>query len=183
MFIAPLKYPKKIPEILYYHKTQGTYRQNNLYNMLSTKTGKKHGFLVTWVKNSNLKDYYEGNCLFIGFIITSPTRNGFGEKLLNFAKQLSKKDKCNGHIQLWADGSFMPQNVPHLFYRKNGFSTLDEKIDKKMDKFIKSGKDATHKDFPNMPMFYPAPDKYPTPKTHKKPSIFSKVKDFFKKIF
>jgi hypothetical protein len=59
--------------------------------MLSTKTGKKQGFLVTWVKNSNLKDYYEGNCLFIGFIITSPTGNGYGEKLQILQNSLVKK--------------------------------------------------------------------------------------------
>lgn len=182
MRIAPFKYPKKIPEILYYHKTQGTRQKNNLYNMLSTKTGEKHGFLVTCIKNNSIKDYYEGNHLFIGFIIASPMGNGFGEKLLNFAKQLSKKNECNGHIQLWADGSFTPNSVPHLFYRKNGFSTLDKKQDELMDKFIRWGKPATYKDFPNMKMYYPAPEKYPEVE-NKTPSTWTRIKNFVKRIF
>ena len=182
MLTTPLKYPKKIPEILYYHKKQGTIRQNNLYNMLSTETGKKHGFLATWVENNKIKDYYEGKLLFIGFIATTPRRNGYGQKIIDFAKNLAKKEDCNGHIQLYADGSFTQDDIPHLFYRKNGFSTLDKKLDKKMDKFIKSGKVATHKDFSNMPMYYPAPDKYPIPEGYK-PNIFSRIKDFFRNIF
>ena len=167
MLTTPLKYPKKIPEILYYHKKQGTRYQNNLYNMLSTETGGKHGFLVTQVKNNKVKDYYEGNHLFIGFIVTAPQENGYGQKILNFAKNLAKKDGCNGHIQLFADGSFTPNSVPHLFYRKNGFSTLDKKQDELMDKFIKMGKRATQSDFPNMPMYYPAPKKYPVQEEYK----------------
>ena len=51
-----------------------------------------------------------------------------------------------------------------------------------MDKFIKMGKKATHRDFPNMPMYYPAPETYPVQEEYKQ-SIFTKIKKFFKNLF
>ena len=58
-------------------------------------------------------------------------------------------------MTLKADGSYMPQKIPHIFYRKFGFSTFDKKTDKNLDKFIANNLNATSNDFPCLLMHYP----------------------------
>lgn len=179
MQIAPLKYPHKIPDILFYNKTSGQY---NLFNMLSLKLNKKVGFMVLQKANTFVENYYQGKCLFLNFISSFPKEQGFGQIMLDFAKNIAKQDECNGHIILKADSSLSPNKIPHLFYRKNDFTTLDSKIDKKMDKFIKQGKIATHKDFPSTIMYYPAPEKYSRNRSSKL-TFVQKIQKIFQNIF
>ena len=91
---------------------------------------------------------------------------------IDFAKKYSERNGCNGHILLKATSIY--ENTPHLFYRKQGFSTLDPEIDKKMDKFIKSGIEASSLDFRDMLMFYPPK------KEDEKKNILQKIIDFLK---
>ena len=184
MFIPPLKYPKKIPEVLFYHKRTGPKGAKfpyDLYNMLSTKKGTKNGFMVLQATETPVENYCSGRSLRINFIISAPQYNGYGQKMIDLVKNISKKG-YNGHIQLKADGSYTPNKIPHLFYRKNGFSTLDKKLDAKMDMFLKWGKDATTKDFPDVMMYYPAPEKYP-PQNEYRLSLFERLRNLFRKLF
>ena len=180
MQVPPLKYPKNIPDNLFYHVKSGRNGQYDLFNMFSLKTGKKNGFLVLQKGRHTVDNYYSGNTTFINFIASFPTGNGYGQIMLDFAKNFAKRNGSNGHLALKADPSFLPQKIPHLFYRKNGFTTLDKKLDKKMDSFLKKGKIATYKDFPCLVMYYPDPkivnkpkDKYP---------FFTKIKNFLTKM-
>lgn len=182
MKFPPLKYNPKIPNALFYHRKSGPEKQYDLYNLATMNTGKKNGFLVLQKAGINIENYYQGRILFINYISSSPMYNGYGEIMLNFAKKIAKKNNCNGHIILKSDTTFSPNQIPHLFYRKNGFTSLDKKIDKKMDKFIKQGKPATHKDFPSLILYYPAPTKYPS-EINKKTSLIDKIKNFFTNIF
>ena len=95
--------------------------------------------------------------------------------MLDFAKKIAEKSGCNGSVVLKADESFSPQKIPHLFYRKNGFTTLDKKIDQKMDTFIKKGKTATYKDFPSLVMYY-----FKNSNIEHKLTFFEKFKKFFR---
>ena len=112
--------------------------------------------MVCHKSNIPLRESYKGPILIIDFINTRINNKGYGSVLINFAKNYSKKIGCNGYVVLKADSSFTPNRVPHLFYRKQGFSSFDPITDKKMDKFIRKNKDATHRDFRAIVMHYPA---------------------------
>ena len=178
MKFPPLKYPKAIPDTLFYHVRSGPEKQYHLFNMFSLKNGKKNGFLVLQKAGLNRENYYSGPALFLNYIASLPTGQGHGQTMLDFAKKYSQNNNCNGHIILKSDTSFTPHRIPHLFYRKNGFTTLDKKLDKKMDLFIKTGKSATYKDFPSLIMYYPDPNQC-KPNTNSKPSLLTRLKNLF----
>lgn len=114
------------------------------------------GELVLHKTNISHRPDYNGSSLAIDFIKSKQPGKGIGKQMFLFAQNYSKQIGCNGYILGKADGSFTPQKIPHLLYRKWGMSTLDKNVDYKMDKFIKNNKNATTKDFPCMLMFYPA---------------------------
>lgn len=123
-------------------------------------TGKnKLGTLVCHKSELQLRPNYDGNVLAIDFLEVTNKNQGFGTKVLKFAEEYSKQIGCKGFMTLKADGSYMPERIPHIFYRKFGFSTLDKGADKKLDKFIKKKVNATIKDFPCLLMHFPVPDK------------------------
>lgn len=93
--------------------------------------------------------------LYIQFLSSNCSGLGFGTAMLNFARSYSKKVGCEGRFHLTAHVGIAPSRVPHIFYRKYGMSTNSPKVNKKLDRFIKRGKDATYKDFKNIEMFYP----------------------------
>lgn len=147
-----------------------------LFSMVSLENCERAGFLVCHKSNLNLRDDYNGNSHAIDFICTPKNNHRYGTRLLNFAKNLSKQIGCNGYVFLKSDISFTPNRIPHLFYRKNGFSTLNQKTDEKLDAFIKTGKNATLRDFSSMNMFFPAPQEPP------KDTLFSKAMNNFNRI-
>lgn len=175
MRIAPLKYPKQIPDKLFYHAKSGPEGQYDLFNLMSLKSGKKTGFLVLQKGKTFIENCYSGNILFVNYIASFPTGQGYGQTMIDFAKKFSQRNGCNGHLMLKADVSLLPQKIPHLFYRKNNFTTLNKKIDKKMDSFIKKGKTATYKDFPSLIMYYFKPSN-----AEHKPTFFEKIKNLFR---
>ena len=166
--IKPTYHAKNLPEYLFY-KTP--HQVSNTYRMFSTKNGTYGGEIVLRKSLIQHRDDYNGATLAVDFINAKKWRQGYGTQLMNFAKNYSKRNGCNGYIILKADCGFMQQSVPHIFYRKCGFTTLDPKQDKKLDKFIKQGKNATHKDFKGMVMYYPAPTET------KQPSFYDKIKE------
>ena len=101
----------------------------------------------------------EGNkkipSLYIWQLFSNCSGSHYGFKMLDFAKNYSKKIGCNGYFHLSSDGCYNPYKLPHIFYRKYGMSTRNTRIDKKLDKFIAQGKNATYKDFNTEEMFYP----------------------------
>ena len=151
---------KTMPEYLFYlNKVYGDMRPP-LYNYyaVSTKSGRKAGQISLFKTNLRHRPDYSGPSLGIGFISATPMQKGVGTVMMNFAKNISKKWGCNGYICLSADVGESPNAVPHLFYRKNGFTTLNREVDRKMDKFINKGKVATYKDFRNELMLFPPPE-------------------------
>lgn len=153
-------YPiKQIPSKLIY-KLKEYPRMNpplTEYVMFSTKKGDKSFGRIVLGKMKNYgqwrDDYTTEPFLLIYFLSSNPRKNGFGKAMIDFAKNYSKQNGCNGYIMLKATSIF--ENTPHLFYRKQNFSTLDAKLDKKMDQFIKANKEATASDFRDMLMHYP----------------------------
>ena len=162
---------------IYTHSTNDVMQPNqHIFDIYSTDKTKKLGMLVCHKSEIPLRSDYEGSVLAIDYLIVNKMNNGVGTQILKFAKDYSEQIGCNGYMTLKSDVSFTPARIPHLFYRRFGFSSFDKKTDKKLDKFIKTNRDATYKDFPCLIMHYPKPAEKPS----KIREIIFKV---FKKIF
>lgn len=181
--IKNLKYPpikynlKKIPEILVYYSRKTSY----YHDFVMGKTSKPYATCRMYCNVTNL--HYD-NKLFkslIVFLIESkPRKQGLGFKMLDVIQQFSKKKGCEGRFHLFATAQYAMDDAPHIFYRKYGMTSGDKKIDKKLDKFIKKGKNATYKDFNSMLMYYFPPN---LEKEKPKLTCFEKLKKFVSKIF
>lgn len=97
--------------------------------------------------------------LYISKILSTPMRSGLGSKMLDFAKYYSQKNGCNGYFHLDANSGYLPNSVPHIFYRKQGMNTKFSYLNKRLDKYIKKGKNATYRDIENITMYYPPIEK------------------------
>ena len=101
-------------------------------------------------------------------------RKGFGAEFIEFAKNMSKKLDCEGRLFLLADKEvYGSKTPPQIFYRKQGFTTNDKEYLKKIDKFIKEGKEMENKDSKPIYMYYDP----------NKRSLVQKIKDFFNITF
>lgn len=171
-------YNKSFPEkLIYLKRTLPTPSQHREYVLIGKK-GQVDGELVCGISSyPHWRKDYNGKTLTVDFIKANEYNKKNGTYLLNFAKNLSKQLGCNGYILLKADTSFTPNRIPHLFYRKNDFTSLEKKYDAKMDKFIKAKKDARHTDFPSLLMYYPKP------KEEKENNFLGKFKKIFSALF
>lgn len=178
MLNSHLKYPpikktniKELPKVLIYHQSRNYYDNFILFSTDKSEFGKQVIMKCTkeFINRDGRKNIPS---LYIDNLISNCSGHGYGSKMLDFAINYSKKLGCNGYFHLLADGCYNPHRLPHIFYRKYGMSTTDYKIDKKLDKLIKKGKNATYKDFKTEEMYYP-------PIKHSE----SKFKQFINKIF
>ena len=149
--------------------------EQHIFNIYSADMTKELGILVCHKSELPLRPNYEGNVLAIDFLEVNDKNKGIGTKILKLAENYSKIEGCKGYMTLKADCSYSPQRIPHTFYRKFGFSTLDKNLDNKLDKFIQSKQNATSNDFPCLLMHYP-----PQPE---KISKFKILKNFIYKVF
>lgn len=131
----------------------------HIFNVYSADNTRKIGTLVCHKSGIPLRPGYKGSVLAIDYLEVTETDKGAGSTILKFAHEYSQKIGCKGYMTLKADGSFTPKKIPHLFYRKFGFSSFDPKTDKKLDTFIHQNKNATSVDFPSLLMHYPPQDK------------------------
>lgn len=162
----------KLPEVLFYKRPIKSVMSppQEEFVAFSTKGDKNWGEIVLHKSKLQHRKDYEGDTLAIDFISSNDRQKGLGSAMIDFAKNLSKKNGCNGYLVLRADSSIDKHHVPHIFYRKQGFTTLDNKLDRKLDSFIKDNKQATSNDFKTQLMYYPAPQK--------KPSLVERLKNW-----
>lgn len=168
-----LKPRGEIPEVLFYKlsKKSVMHPPQEEFLAFSTKGDNNWGEIVVHKSKMLHRNDYSGDTLAIDFIGSNERHKGLGSSMIEFAKNYSKKKGCNGYLVLRADSSIDKHQVPHIFYRKQGFTTLDKKTDNKLDMFIKNDKKATSFDFMTQMMYYPAPPK--------KPSLFERIKNWF----
>ena len=149
-----LKYPplkrninKKLPEYLFWeHK--------DCVSMFSTKDPSKHGKMSLVKTTQSIKGRPTPYILVL-MLLSKPRKQGLGTKMLDYVQSFSKRQGCEGRFYLCADPQFTPKEAPHIFYRKYGMSTEYLEDDKKLDMFIKEGKNATIYDFSHQKMYYP----------------------------
>ena len=148
--------------------------EQHIFDFYSNTEKNKIGILVCHKSELNIRPNYNDNVLAVDYIEVTNKNQGVGTKILKFAEEYSKQIGCKGFMALKADGSYTPERIPHVFYRKFGFSTLENKTDKKLDKFVKRKINATNNDFPCMLMHYPILDK--------KNKCYKKISLLFKKL-
>ncbi len=156
MLITPTVHPSKIPNILIY--TVDKPLNSGVIRHYSKLIDLKKGELLAYMnaeKELIPKEHKLVPSLYVDILMSLSKGKGFGTKLMNYAKILSKKLGCEGNIHLIACNSFDLNRVPHIFYKKWGMNTGDYLIDTKMDKFIQKNKKAKASDFPNIEMYYP----------------------------
>ena len=136
--------------------------QQHIFDFYSNGDKLKLGTLVCHKSEIQIRPNYDGNVLAIDFLEVTNKNQGFGTKILKFAEEYSNQIGCKGYMTLKADGSYMPERIPHIFYRKFGFTALEKHTDKRLDKFIKRKTNATINDFTSLLMHYPKPDKKPS---------------------
>lgn len=115
------------------------------------------GKLVCHKSEMQFRPDYNGQTLAIDYLETTVHNQGDGTRIIKFAQDYSKKTGCNGYIVLKADPSIDVERIPHVFYRKMGFTTQNKKMDKKLDKLIKHNKTAKFGDFSSKLMVFPPP--------------------------
>lgn len=160
-----LKYPpvkckvqKKLPDMLVLRqKAVGFEDVVEQFTIISTKpenTGKKATMrcFPEYISRDGKKDVPS---LYIWLLFSNCSGSGFGTAMLDFAKNYSKKIGCNGNFHLSSDVSFTPNRIPHPFYYKYGMNTKSPKINEQLERVVKSGKTATHRDFETIDMYYP----------------------------
>lgn len=147
----------KIPNVLFWKRKVNPIMHpvQTEFVAISTTGDGNWGELILHKTNISQRPDYNGPSLAIDFMHSKCPNKGLGRQMFLFAQNYSKQIGCNGYILGKADGSFTPKKIPHLLYRKWGFSSLDKSTDYQMDEFIKKGKSATIKDFPCMLVFYP----------------------------
>ena len=155
---APIKYRPlgKTPEEVVY-KTGLTFFDDlntNIFIMLRTKRPHERCVMITRPEKIK-RDGKNIPSLYIWRILSQPKNCGLGSAMIDFAKFYSKQNNYLGNIHLNANYGYTPYSIPHIFYRKQGFNTKYDYINKKMDDFIKSNTPATYKDFDNIEMYYP----------------------------
>ena len=137
---------KQMPSVLIYNPAGTAF-----YKMFNVNNSRYAGLMLARPVKDGGKDV-----LFIYLLIACQKRVGIGTKFIEFAKNLSKKLGCEGRIVLEADKTtFDPHNPPHIFYRKNGFTSDNKKMIKVIDKYIKEGKQLSYKCTPPLKMYYP----------------------------
>ena len=168
----------KLPDKLIFLRNVNTvmHPAQKEFVIFSPKTKNLAGIMRCHESCLDLRPDYKGMSLAVDFIETYTKNRGYGKALIEFAKRYSKETGCGGYVFLKAVHTFSPMKVPHLFYRKLGFTTLDSETDKLMDKFIKQNKTASAGDFSPMLMFYPKPE------TQEKDNIAEQLVNLYKKL-
>ena len=123
--------PYKIPNTLFYNPAK-----SNTYKMIDLKKGS----LIGEMSAVKRKDLYLQSL----YINPEYRRQGYGNKFLDFAVNLSEKFGLEGNLRLLAGLTNKDlKNPPHIFYRKYGFTSRDKKILKYIDKCIKKERQAS----------------------------------------
>ncbi len=130
------------------------------YRMADTRYGSMVGEMFGRpVTETMFSEYYpimsNYNSFYIEKLIINDKGLGYGSKFINFAKSESLKLGCGGKVHVTASRIYSPKNPPHLFYRKNGFTSRDTGKIAYFDKCIKKHKQISPEMADNLAMYLP----------------------------
>lgn len=153
----------------------------NIHRMFDTKTGQYVGEMITQpFKNISSSLIYPGEtkirALEIVRLLVFKRRKGYGSKFINFAKHESNEYNCNNHLFLLASSLYDPQYPSHIFYRKQGFTSINKKMNKILDKCIAKNEKLNNAE--NLIMYMPVKKEEP----EQKYGFFKKLKNLLSKL-
>lgn len=161
-------FPEKMPKYLIYTK-----RDVNLLDLISmksfkadisrmadTKTGEYAGEMITrTMRDVNLNEIYPEektvDALKIERLIVENKRQGYGSAFLRFAQAESERKGCGGKVFLVASRIYAPKHPCHIFYRKQGYTSTNNFINRILDKCIKNQTKLAPEYADNLLMFRP----------------------------
>ena len=161
---------KAIPKRLCYYTVKNNLPPNPVhdfmvltYNMADTKTGELLGEMIVspmiFDGRVNKKIYPEEKGFFKSlqiFRIMSFERGvGVGSDFIKVAKSESKRFGCDGRVNVISSPVYDRKNPPHVFYKKNGFTSVSEIINNKLNECIIQKKKASFKNITGIHMYLP----------------------------
>jgi len=183
----------KLPEVLIYKVPQPpaiigyTYRKTGkpaLYRMADTRTGQYVGEMIGEVVEHDksikhtfypIKTPYKS--FYIAELQIEEQSRGYGNKFIEFAKNLSRQFGGNGRVHLVASRIFDRQRPPHVFYKKCGFISNNSFMNDYMDSCISSKIQLEPEFADNLNMFLPVGNE-----VYDRKSKFQTVINFLKRF-
>ena len=137
------------------------------YRMVDTKTGKYLGEMgaspMDYDPRINTKIYPGLKNIFksfyVHFMYVYEKHQKVGSELLKIAHKESKHMGCEGRVNLLASSCYDLKNPPHLFYKKNGFTSVNQELNDYFDKCISDGVQIDKKYRRNLNMYLPLDNK------------------------
>ena len=181
---------QKIPQVLIYTTkatatdlTTGKSRIVNVHKMADTKTGHYVGEMITQARKKMdctyiYPDKKNCNALEIVRLIMEERRMGYGSKFIEFAKYESKQSGCDGRVFALASRLYDRLHPSHIFYRKNGFTSVDKKLNQIMDECMANGQNLDIEHADNLFMYLPIKEK-----PRKSSGFFKKLKNLLINLF
>lgn len=161
-------FPEKMPKYLIYTKrdvnlldlTSMKSFKADISRMADTETGEYAGEMITrTMRDVNLNEIYPEektvDALKIERLIVENKRQGYGSAFLRFAQAESERKGCGGKVFLVASRIYAPKHPCHIFYRKQGYTSTNNFINRILDKCIKNQTKLAPEYADNLLMFRP----------------------------
>ena len=154
----------------------------DISRMADTETGEYAGEMITrTMRDVNLNEIYPEektvDALKIERLIVENKRQGYGSAFLRFAQAESERKGCGGKVFLVASRIYAPKHPCHIFYRKQGYTSTNNFINRILDKCIKNQTKLAPEYADNLLMFRPI-DEAKQPQHQE-----SRLLKFLKKLF
>lgn len=182
-------FPEKMPKYLIYTKrdvnlldlTSMKSFKADISRMADTETGEYAGEMITrTMRDVNLNEIYPEektvDALKIERLIVENKRQGYGSAFLRFAQAESERKGCGGKVFLVASRIYAPKHPCHIFYRKQGYTSTNNFINRILDKCIKNQTKLAPEYADNLLMFRPIDEA-------KQPQQESRLLKILKKLF
>ena len=190
-YLGPINYNnKKIPETLFYRtlRNDEEYGQPFEHYVAFNKKGKITGIIDGTMETIHPlvgSPFFSGIKNFKSFYVyyLRSHEHNFGNKLLDFVQNISKKNGGEGRFHLIASDCYNPQKPPHIFYRKYGMNSLYTEVIRDIDKYIKGKIKLEDIGLIDTPMYFiPKESKQKQNKTIKFQNIIKTIISKIKKI-
>lgn len=188
--ILSMHFPEEMPKYLIYTKrdvnlvdlsSMKSFKAD-IFRMADTETGEYAGEMITrTMRDLKLHEIYpkqkKVDALKIERLIVENKRHGYGSAFLRFAQAESERQGCGGKVFLLASRIYDPKHPCHIFYKKQGYTSTNNFINRILDKCIKTHTKLDPEYADNLLMFRPV-DETKQPQHQE-----SRLLKFLKKLF
>lgn len=179
-YFRPLKNNnQKIPDTFIFkttklnNKTKQPYEHYTAFNKNGKIIGIIDGYMET-IHPLSGEPFFPGFKKMKSFYVyyLRSKEHNFGNKLLDFAQIISRKNGGEGRFHLIASDRYNIKKPPHIFYRKYGMNSLYPEIIRDIDKYIKGKMKIEDIELTDIPMYFIPKD---IKKQNNNPKILPKI--------